>query len=657
MCGIFGIVVGPGCDVTFDTLRATVDRQFKLSDSRGKEAAGWAVRTAGALVVFKQPLSGVKLTRQAEHRRLFRQAVLNGNGGAGASVKNPHLHPPLAVIGHSRLVTNGRQTENQNNQPVVRDGLAVVHNGIIVNEAQLWRQMPDIAPASEVDTEVLLCLIARALRETGSVARAVQQAFGLIEGAASIAVLFGDRQEMVLATNTGSLYVGRTERGRPIVFASERYILQKLARSRRVASALGEHEIMRVNPGQGYVVSLASSELTPFELGLESRPLSAPARPAQAVHIVSVAGSVDPAEAVSKLKRCRRCVLPETFPFIQFDAEGVCQFCRNHQPMKSLGHEALVELVAPYRSADGSPDCVIAFSGGRDSSYGLHYAKTRLGLHPIAFTYDWGMVTDLARRNQSRICGKLGVEHILISADIRRKRLNVRKNVEAWLQRPHLGMIPLFMAGDKQFFYYANRLRKQTGVKLVLFAVNPLEKTGFKSGFCGVDEAGQMYFRFSPWKKLKISGFYLGQYLRNLSYWNTGLVDTAWAYLSAFLIAHDYLMFYDYVRWDEQEISRTLHDEYNWEGATDTHSTWRIGDGTAAFYNYIYYTVAGFTENDTFRSNQIREGALGREEALALVDRDNRPRWESMQWYAETIGFDLSEAVAIINAIPKLYRT
>ena len=60
--------------------------------------------------------------------------------------------------------------------------------------------------------------------------------------------------------------------------------------------------------------------------------------------------------------------------------------------------------------------------------------------------------------------------------------------------------------------------------------------------------------------------------------------------------------------WDEGLIDQTLAREYRWETAADTGTTWRIGDGTAAFYNFIYYTVAGFTENDTFRSNQIREG-------------------------------------------------
>ena len=104
----------------------------------------------------------------------------------------------------------------------------------------------------------------------------------------------------------------------------------------------------------------------------------------------------------------------------------------------------------------------------------LHYVAKVLGMKPIAYTYDWGMVTDLARRNISRMCGELGVEHILISADIRKKRENIRKNVSAWLRKPDLGTIPLFMAGDKQFFYYANLLRKQMNIGPVTVQYEPI---------------------------------------------------------------------------------------------------------------------------------------------------------------------------------------
>ena len=108
--------------------------------------------------------------------------------------------------------------------------------------------------------------------------------------------------------------------------------------------------------------------------------------------------------------------------------------------------------------------------------------------------------------------------------------------------------------------------------------------------------------------------------------------------------------------WDEEKVTSTLIQEYDWEVATDTRTTWRIGDGTAAFYNYIYWAIAGFSENDTFRSNQIREGVLSREQALKIVYDENRPRFESIQWYCDNIGIDMESALERINSVPKLYQ-
>jgi len=121
------------------------------------------------------------------------------------------------------------------------------------------------------------------------------------------------------------------------------------------------------------------------------------------------------------------------------------------------------------KAKNGQPDCLIGFSGGRDSSYGLHFLKKELGLNPIAFTYDWGMTTDLAYRNQARMVEKLGVEQIVLSADISMKRDHIRHHILAWLKKPDLGMIPLFMAGDKQCEFYTNRLVRRSNLKLVFF--------------------------------------------------------------------------------------------------------------------------------------------------------------------------------------------
>ena len=158
-----------------------------------------------------------------------------------------------------------------------------------------------------------------------------------------------------------------------------------------------------------------------------------------------------------------------------------------------------------------------------------------------------------------------------------------------------------------------------------------------------------------PMDKLQMAAYYAKQALLNPRYVNRSMLDTAFAFASYYFLPHNYLNLYAYIPFDEDVIGQTLIDEYNWETATDTLSTWRIGDGTASFYNYIYFTLAGLTENDTFRSNQIREGMMSREEALRLADRDNVPRYESMQWYCDIIGIDFVDAIERVNQASRLY--
>ena len=143
---------------------------------------------------------------------------------------------------------------------------------------------------------------------------------------------------------------------------------------------------------------------------------------------------------------------------------------------------------------------------------------------------------------------------------------------------------------------------------------------------------------------------------KSLGYFNTSLWDTlSGEYYRSIKNNSNYLYIFDYWKWNENEIDKILLNDYQWEFANDTKTSWRIGDGTAAFYNYIYHTVAGFTEHDTFRSNQIREGEISRDDALKLVERDNEPRYESLSKYFDMIGVDFNTAINKINSIPKLW--
>ncbi|HOQ90441.1 MAG TPA: adenine nucleotide alpha hydrolase, partial [Candidatus Hydrogenedentes bacterium] len=118
------------------------------------------------------------------------------------------------------------------------------------------------------------------------------------------------------------------------------------------------------------------------------------------------------------LRRCVRCVMDDTVPGIRFDADGVCSYCHLHDRLDRAfptGPEGrrILERFADRMRRDGKNrpyDCVVGVSGGRDTSYCLHYVKRELGLRPLAVHFDNGWDSETAKTNLARLCDALDVE-------------------------------------------------------------------------------------------------------------------------------------------------------------------------------------------------------------------------------------------------------
>jgi glutamine---fructose-6-phosphate transaminase (isomerizing) len=679
MCGIFGVIANSKSNLDQSSLQKTVERLFVLSESRGSESAGIAIKNYSKqkISVFKKDIAASKLIKTSEYKKVYSEALQDIFDSQGK------ISNKFQIIAHSRLVTNGTALNNNNNQPVIKDGGVLIHNGIITNIDELWDKYKALNRQYYVDSELFVAMFRNFLSDSKDARQAINGIYNEMQGAASVSLIQNDFDDFLLATNNGSLYYTLSKDKNLLVFASERYILNTAVRESGIVEHIefgdiewiGAKSCLIYNPDTTNMhhfdlskqsnegVSIALSEHTAFTIKNYSEGeivtnFTLPNYNSSEDHknIKLLQYNI---KAIGKLKRCTKCILPETFPFIHYDDKGVCNYCKSYGHKAGGGREAeFTKLIEKYRSPNGKPDCIVPFSGGRDSSYSLHYIVKELGMQPITYTYDWGMVTDLARRNVYRICGELGIEHILVSANIAEKRKFIRQNVSAWLKRPDLGMIPLFMAGDKQFFKYVNKIKKETGILIDIWSMNRLEDTHFKSGFCGVapafDKAG--VDSLSQSGQMTMIMHYLKNFTFNPSYINSSLWDTVKSYFAYYREERsDFYQIFDYVTWNERHLEQVLFDKYDWELAPDTQTSWRIGDGTAPFYNYIYYTVAGFTETDTFRSNQIREGMLTRDEALALTNEENKPRYESLKWYLDTINIDFEHAIKVINNIPKLY--
>ncbi len=607
MCGIFGIIAQESID------RTDLKSLVKHSQRRGKDSSG--------LIFIKNDQYNIC---RADYNI---DTLLNKIKPYNSSI----------VLGHSRLITNGLA----DNQPVVRDDIFVLHNGIIVNDKEIWGKL-SVERKFQIDSEVIAGIAIDHLNNGKDIAELADVIMNSCRGMVSCALVIQNLGKMILISNNGSLYVG--QKNDATYFASENFTLTELG-CEEISQIHQSFKIIDVP-----VPSNLKYNLQDFNIRTENLIPEFKLDKTQESLLVY---------KKHNLKRCTKCVLPETMPFIYFNENGVCNYCLNYKIRnKPKPKEELFKLVEPYRKKSGT-ECIVPFSGGRDSCYGLHLIIEELKLRPVTYTYDWGMVTDLGRRNISKMCADMGVENIIVAADISLKRKNIRMNLEAWLKSPNLGMMAMLTAGDKHFFRHVEDVKKQTGVNLNLWGVNPLEVTHFKTGFLDIkpDFEEDRVYSNGAMKQLRYHLKRFSAMMDSPGYFNSSLWDTlSGEYYRSFNKKTDYYHIFDYWRWDEEQVNSTLISKYDWELAPDTTTTWRIGDGTAAFYNYVYYTVAGFTEHDTFRSNQIREGQITREKALQLIEDENQPRYQNIRWYLDTLGLDFERVIKIVNNIEKLYK-
>ena len=225
MCGIFGLIASKKSSYKTRLLKDTLENLATLSASRGKDSSGICFRNdkKKKFDVLKTTGPITDLLKQKEYKNL----LLENLGIYNNNMSN------FVSFGHSRLVTNGSQLKDNNNQPVVKDGLIAIHNGIITNVKDLWINNTQLKREFELDTEILLAMMRENLKSGDCIHKSINKTISSIEGTVSSAMFFDDRNEVLLVTNNGSLYFA-TNNEDFLIFASESYILNKLIENRWV---------------------------------------------------------------------------------------------------------------------------------------------------------------------------------------------------------------------------------------------------------------------------------------------------------------------------------------------------------------------------------------------------------------------------------------
>lgn len=123
-------------------------------------------------------------------------------------------------------------------------------------------------------------------------------------------------------------------------------------------------------------------------------------------------------------KNCKHCGLPDTYPGIEFDENTICNYCVYHDLVKDRGvtirielKKAFLELIEDVRKQRRQYHAIVAYSGGKDSTFLLQYAKRELGLRVLACTFDNGLLSDTTLQNIRKVTTALSIESRLIKPD------------------------------------------------------------------------------------------------------------------------------------------------------------------------------------------------------------------------------------------------
>jgi len=120
------------------------------------------------------------------------------------------------------------------------------------------------------------------------------------------------------------------------------------------------------------------------------------------------------------MQTCKKCVLNERFIGIRFDDNGICNFCRSAKSLEQQRsirdkYEAKFRKLIEQNKGRGSYDCLVAYSGGKDSTYTLHLLQQCYDLKLLAYSFDNWFQSERAKRNIRAVLRNINVDHLTVA--------------------------------------------------------------------------------------------------------------------------------------------------------------------------------------------------------------------------------------------------
>lgn len=354
---------------------------------------------------------------------------------------------------------------------------------------------------------------------------------------------------------------------------------------------------------------------------------------------------------MTDLRRCKKCLLPETHESIIFDEEGVCNICRQNEFKNekidwAQKKEELTALIESYRGKYDY-DCLIPYSGGKDSTWTVYYLMKEYGLKPLVVRFDHGFLRPNLHDNTTKVLRKLGADFHTFTPNW---KLVQKLMLQAFLEKGdfcwhcHTGIfsypmwvalrynIPLIFWGEpsaEYTSYYSYDQPEEVDEKrfnrFVNLGINALDMAVRLGG--KIDERDLKPYTYPPLKELRRIG-----------------------YRSVCLGS--------YIPWDVKKQSEIIHNELGWQGdlvenVPPGYNYEKIECYLQGVRDYIKYIKRGYTRPTHLASIDIRHNRLDRETGLEMINQYEGKKPRSLEIFLDMVGlteqefFDIAQTHAV----------
>lgn len=348
-----------------------------------------------------------------------------------------------------------------------------------------------------------------------------------------------------------------------------------------------------------------------------------------------------------KVQYCKKCLMPSTRPRVIFDEDGVCNACHNTESKKSIDWDArrreFMELVEPHRSKHGEWDCVVPWSGGKDSSAIAYRLKYEFGLNPLLVTFSPIVPNEIGNHNREALV-QAGFDHIFFRPNQKVHRRLARR---FFLERGNLkvawdagiNVIPVMAAVryNIPLVFYAEHGESEYGGKVLREESKKIRDfTEFIEHQVGDDPRN--------WVDDEITERELNPYIypdvKDVQ--RVGVKALYFAYFFKWDMFENYHFIKEKIDFHTHPLGRTVGT------LTDFDS---LDDKTDNLYYYMQYVKFGFGRAVRDASRLIQNGHLTREEGLALARKyDGEFPEEHLDEVLDYLGLDRTEFTEIVDS-------